>query len=241
MKPITFATYNVRHGYDAGYDFDLLAESILISGAEIVGLQEIDVGTSRSMGLDVLTSLAAASGMPYIAFAPTMSFDGGRYGTGIMSKYPLSDIRNIHLPTPDGIEPRALCTCTVSTPDGEIFFVNTHLSFGSADLRAPQFKTLASVLPREGVYVVTGDFNTEDHAEFVPVLQAGAVTANTANREEGLCMTFRHPPAAIDHIFYPPDRLTLLSSGMVDSNHSDHNLFHATFAFPIPTKGDETI
>ncbi len=238
MNSITFATYNIRHGYDVSFDFSKLAETVARSGADVVGLQEIDVGTRRSLGMDTLAALQNATGMPYAAFTPTMSFDGGLYGTGIISKYPLSDIKDLPLPAPDGIEPRALCACTVSAPDGDIFFVNTHLSFGDASLRAPQFEALAALLPRDGVFVVTGDFNTQDVFEFAPLLQVGAVTANG---EERLCMTFRQPPKAIDHIFYPPQSLTLLTRGMVDSDHSDHNLFYATFARPIPTKGDEAI
>ena len=228
MKPITFATYNIRHGVDADFDFRRLAESVISCGAEVVGVQEIDLGTHRSRGLDILCGLAAAAEMPYTAFAPSMTFDGGEYGIGIMSKYPLSDIEIWKLPTPDGIEPRVAASVTVTTPEREISFINTHLSYGCATHRAPQFKALAARLPGELPYVVTGDFNTEDTAEFAPLLQAGGVTANRENGEGGLCKTFRQPPAAIDHIFYPSGRLTLLAGGMVDSNHSDHNLFYAT-------------
>lgn len=222
---LMIATYNIRHGEDAGFDFDLLAESILQCGASVVGLQEIDVGTRRSHGLDVLSGLQKACGMPYAAFAPTMDFDGGQYGTGVMSMYPIKDWAVHSLPC-GGQEPRGVSVCTLDTPWGALVWLNTHLSYETADLRAPQLAYIASLLPMDKPFVITGDFNTSNQAEFAPLLQKGGAMVNAGER---LCMTFRQPPDAIDHIIYTPAYLNLGSCGMVENNHSDHNLLYATF------------
>ena len=50
MKEITIATYNIRHGGDVGLDWNRLAEVIAASGADVVGIQEMDMLTDRVGG-----------------------------------------------------------------------------------------------------------------------------------------------------------------------------------------------
>ncbi len=228
MNNITFATYNIRHGYDVAYDFSKIAENIHQAGADVVGLQEIDMGTRRSKRIDTLTELQGTTGMPYAVFTPAMDFDGGAYGTAILSRYPINHYEVLPLPSGRD-EPRAVGKCILQTPWGEMVFCNTHLTYHTPDLRVPQFEMLAALLPKDKPCVVTGDFNTSNEGEFSPLTQQGMVMVNSGARR---CQTFRHPPDAIDHILYHPNHMTLLASGMVDSPYSDHNLFYATFQIP---------
>ena len=48
MKTLKVASYNIRHGADAGLDMSVLAGVISSVGAEIVGLQEVDMNAARS-------------------------------------------------------------------------------------------------------------------------------------------------------------------------------------------------
>ena len=91
MKHINVATYNICHGRYADLDWSRIASAIREADADIVGLQEIDMGTNRVGGLDTVAALTAATGLTHALFVPAMDYDGGQYGTAILSRYPLSD------------------------------------------------------------------------------------------------------------------------------------------------------
>lgn len=222
---ITIATYNIRHGHDVHFDWMRLAAHIKACGADIVGLQEVDMGTDRSRGWDTVTAMCEATGLPHGMFIPAMDFDGGRYGTAILSRYPLENEGVMPLPA-EGREPRAAGWATVHVDGARLRVMNTHLSYEDAAPRREQFARLADLLPQETAYVLTGDFNTEDFSEFSPLVGKGAALIN---REETEMKTFRIPPMAIDNIIYDPVRLIPLEAGMIESEDSDHHLLFARF------------
>jgi endonuclease/exonuclease/phosphatase family metal-dependent hydrolase len=230
MKHITIATYNIRHGADVQLDWSLLAENILATGADLVGIQEMDMGTARVGGVDSLEGLRRATGLAHALFVPAMDFDGGQYGTAILSRYPLrfSEIRSLKS---GGYEPRSFGCITVKTEDGSPFcFLNTHLSYESADQQNIQFRQLADWMDKhiEGHIptVLTGDFNTEDFTAFAPITDLGF---GLVNNGEHTYKTFRNPPLAIDNIVYRAACLTPVEHGMIDSDRSDHNLLWCRF------------
>ena len=90
MREITIATYNIRHGHDVDCDWDQIAQVITRAGADIVGFQEIDMHTRRVGGRDTVSGLVEATGLSYALFVPAMHFDGGQYGTAILSRYPIA-------------------------------------------------------------------------------------------------------------------------------------------------------
>ena len=63
MKHINVATYNICHGRYADLDWSRIASAIREADADIVGLQEIDMGTNRVGGLDTVAALTAATGL----------------------------------------------------------------------------------------------------------------------------------------------------------------------------------
>ncbi len=101
-------SYNIRNGHDVRHDMSLLAADILSVGADIVGLQEVDVGTSRAGGRDTLDELARALGWEHCAFCRAIDFAGGQYGTAILSRYPINAFEIIPLPTPASAEGRSV-------------------------------------------------------------------------------------------------------------------------------------
>ena len=62
-------TYNILHGMMVEGNEERIGEFLKETGAEIVGLQEVDVGTERVGGRDILKIMAEAGGIPYYAFA----------------------------------------------------------------------------------------------------------------------------------------------------------------------------
>ena len=230
MKQLTIATYNICHGHYAGLDWTKLASSILASGADVVGIQEMDMFTNRVGGADSLKGLSEAAGMPYSLFVPAMDFDGGQYGTAILSRLPMETLEMRPL-YDGGYEPRAYGAVTVTTEDGSrLVFANTHLSYEDKKTRAMQIKQLSfrlyTMLPEPLPTVLTGDFNTDDFSALSPFRTAGMELVNNGEQEY---KTFRTDPAAIDNILYSRDKLIPLESGMIDSDMSDHNLLWCRF------------
>ena len=77
---IRVASYNIRHGHDAGLDMAVIARDILAVQPDIVGLQEVDVHTTRVHGRDTLAELAKAADFAHYAFCRAIDFAGGEYG-----------------------------------------------------------------------------------------------------------------------------------------------------------------
>ena len=100
-------SYNIRNGHDVQHDMSLLAADLLAVQADIVGLQEVDVGTARVGGRDTLAELAKAAGFAHYRFCRAIDFAGGEYGTAILSRYPILSFEITPLPTPVGVEGRS--------------------------------------------------------------------------------------------------------------------------------------
>ena len=233
MKQITIATYNIRHGHDVAFDWSRLAEIIKKSGADIIGIQEVDMHTGRNGGRDTVAGLANATGLSHALFVPAMHFDGGQYGTAILSRYPFASAECHPLDAAD-YEPRSFGCLTVTLEDCTPFcFLNTHLSYESLSQQKIQFDQLADWMDkhidREIPTVLTGDFNTEDFNAFAPLTDLGYALVNN---EAHTYKTFRTKPLAIDNIVYRASCLTPLEQGMIDSDRSDHNLLWCRFAAP---------
>ncbi len=230
MKPnltLTVATYNICHGHYAAFDWTRLAAPIRSVAPDLVGIQEVDMFTHRTRNMDTLHALAEAAGLPYARFIPTMNFDGGQYGTAVLSRFPIEEKMVLPLPD-DGVEPRTVGFARILL-DGtrSIWFVNTHLSYKSAEARHAQLSALRAQLDQmipDGIpTVITGDFNTEDRLE--PVVGDEYRDVNETRRY----LTFRDKPSAIDRIIYTPATLSPTIQGMVESDASDHNLLWSRF------------
>ncbi|MBQ7364546.1 MAG: endonuclease/exonuclease/phosphatase family protein, partial [Clostridia bacterium] len=86
---ITVASYNIMHAGMVDYDMKRLVQSILACDADIIGIQEVDVNAKRSGGRDIAAMLGQALGFES-KFTPAIDFQGGQYGTTILSRYPIT-------------------------------------------------------------------------------------------------------------------------------------------------------
>ena len=84
---------------------------------------------------------------------------------------------------------------------------------------------LKFLLPHDAPWVLTGDFNTADFDELRVLGDVSLV-----NDFDRVHKTFRDSGSPIDNIVYTaPWRV--LDSGIVDNDHSDHNLLYAIMEF----------
>lgn len=176
QESLSIMSYNIHRGQDADNQDQLkeMARFIKESGAEIVGLQEVDSVCFRSDQVDQPKVLAELAGMHY-AFVRHFEFEGGAYGQALLSKYPISNVVNQRLPIasdPPG-ETRAFLTADVELPSGQKWTVGVaHLDYRDADSRVRQARMAADILT-EGDHpsILLGDMNAEPGSETIRVLR----------------------------------------------------------------------
>jgi endonuclease/exonuclease/phosphatase family metal-dependent hydrolase len=83
-----------------------------------------------------------------------------RHGNAILSRHPLSNMRDLKLP---GRVPGRGCLIATVEADKRFDVACVHLSLGRRD-QALQLEFLSRHLPRNGRWVVMGDFNCSQHA-----------------------------------------------------------------------------
>jgi len=158
-------SYNIRagRGTDDVYDFRRIADVIIESRAGLVALQEVDVGVERSGGVDIMQILADYTGMEPFFFM-NIPHQGGEYGNGILSRYPVADVVNHHLPRVGDSEQRGLMEAVIDVNGAEILFFNTHLDHRPDD--AERLLGVDVILERAGApehkgraVIVAGDLN----------------------------------------------------------------------------------
>lgn len=168
---LTVATYNLHHcqGLDGIVDIDRAARVLTGVGAEVVGLQEIDDGLTRSGGANQAAELGERLGHE-IAFHPTLERGGGRYGLGFAAGGNV-ETHFERLPRRGDEEQRG---AIVARANG-VWFVVTHLSTDRIS-RATQTRALASIASGlDGPVLVMGDLN-QSGGSLGPLAEAGLVS-----------------------------------------------------------------
>lgn len=220
-KTIRIGSYNIKHAADANLDLNTIAGVIRSQDLDIVGLQEVDMRTKRSNYIDQPRALADAAEMPYYLFIRAIDYQGGEYGTLILSKYPITSSEVIPLESWDK-EGRALGHAVIDIDGMRLDFFNTHLSYEDKTLRGLQFNEVAAKTSACENFIITGDFNTANFSEF-DVLGADLINNSARNYP-----TFTSSKKAIDNIVYS-NAFKETSSGYVTRSYSDHCLLWAEF------------
>ena len=126
---ITVLSYNIHHarGVDDRLDVERIAAVIRESGADLVSLQEVDQGVSRSESVDQPQAFAKLLKM-HAAFGANIDLQGGKYGNAVLSRFPIVANKNHLLPNTDGGEQRGVLEVDVELPQGgQLKFLATHL------------------------------------------------------------------------------------------------------------------
>jgi Metal-dependent hydrolase len=128
---IRIMSYNIRNckGMDNIVDYQRISDVITNTKPDVVALQEIDSVTNRSKGVDVLSDLAALTAM-YHVYGASISYDGGKYGIGILSKEKPVSWKS--LPLPGREEARSLLIVEFK----DYILCCTHFSLNEEDRQA---------------------------------------------------------------------------------------------------------
>ncbi len=220
-KTLRIGSYNIKHAADANLNLNTIAQVIKNANLDIVGLQEIDYKTTRSNKVDQPAKLAEYTDMPYYIFVRGIDYQGGQYGTLILSKYPIISSEVIPLESWDK-EARSLGHAVIDIGGKQIDFFNTHLSYEDRSLRGLQFFEVSEKLDLCEDFILTGDFNTADFSEFT--ILGGNLINDTFRKYP----TFPGSNSSIDNIVYS-DAFKEVSSGTVTQSYSDHYMLWAEF------------
>jgi len=212
-------TYNIRHacGMDGAVSLERICGVIRDTGAGLVALQEVDRYRFRSGLANQAGRLGRELKMRAV-FGPTTGWWlFGTYGNAVLSRYPVRSVARHRLS--GGGEPRGLIVCRVAVPDGEAYFLCTHLGL-SAEARRRQMARLLEVLKSlPGPVILAGDFNCGPRAPALePLLER---LTDTCTDPELLTFPSFRPAHRIDYVFTSPS-LRGLACGTVDSQASDH-------------------
>ena len=192
-------SWNIHHGEgtDGVFDLERFAARIRAEQPDFVGLQEVDRGTGRAGGVDQMAELARLTGMEG-GFVEAMPYDGGGYGEGWLSRWPVVDARGLDLPVQEGREPRAVAAVTIDHPAGPVTFFATHLDHvADPGLREQQCAALGELYGD----VLLGDLNaTPDSAAIAGLAPRWRLKVPAVCGEPQMTFPSHAPEKRIDYI-----------------------------------------
>ncbi|TKK65120.1 endonuclease [Ilyomonas limi] len=164
-QTIRVLAYNIHHGEDVNGKLNLqqIADVINKANPDVVALEEVDSMTNRTNKVDQLKELAALTNMQYF-YGKNMDYDGGGYGVGILTKWPITRTFTTRLPNFPQSEPRVAATVEVQLKDNKSFlFTAIHLDYvRNPAERIAQAKKLQEVFfAIDTPSILAGDFNAQ--------------------------------------------------------------------------------
>jgi endonuclease/exonuclease/phosphatase family metal-dependent hydrolase len=238
-RPLTVMTYNIHHGagVDGVLDLERIAVLIEKSGADVVGLQEVDRHWSeRSNWVDQPAWFAKRLKMHYgyaanLDLPPLTPGEPRRqYGTAILSRYPVKDFTNTLLPKYPTGEQRGLAVATVKVRGADLRFANTHLTHNNAAERLEQAQKVVSLLgTAKSPTLLVGDLNARpDTPEIKTMTALLADTWPAVGTGLGYTSPAENPTARIDYLLYS-SKLKPTKASVPVSLASDHLPVVATY------------
>jgi len=208
VDTLRIMTYNIHTGVGVDEIFDLgrIAELITDHNIDIVGLQEVDQGVERTDRVDTMKILREKTGM-FGVFGRAIYFQGGEYGNGILSRFPILEGHNHQYTFEQTGEQRALLYITLKYNDHKILFMNTHLDHREDDNERMQ--SMEEILSIASDYedipgFIVGDINDTPDSRVVARLKENYVDVwEEIGAGPGLTFHTEDLNRRIDYIFYP--------------------------------------
>lgn len=215
LPALRLLTYNVRHcrGTDGRVSPERIAEVIAGCRADIIALQEVDVGRERTGGYDQADVIAGLLDMRH-HFHPALHVLEERYGDAILTPHPSRIMRAGALPGLDRrpwLEPRGALWAEIAIEGRTLQVLTTHLGLAGGERLAQAEALLGPDWlgdPRCGEpRILMGDFNatpwTRAYRRIAKTLTDARRIART--RQGGPTFPSRVPVLRIDHVFVGPE------------------------------------
>lgn len=247
-RQLRVASYNIQHGVgmDQKLDYKRIANVLENINPDVVAVQEVDSMTHRTNNTYSLGEIADHMRY-YASFSPAISFDGGKYGIGILSRKRPIRIEQHALPGRE--EARTLLVAEFD----DYVFAATHLSLTEAD-RTASISIIENIAKKcSKPFIIAGDLNALPNSEFIHQLEKSFYICSRkekswpADKPEE-CLDYiavyksygnvRRPgPAEKDWEQYRPyvgEPAVTLHSEVVNTLASDHRPIFADIVLPTP-------
>ncbi len=210
-KLLRVVTYNVHRciGTDGRLSPQRIAEVIASCQADIVALQELDVGRARTGGIDQADVIARELDME-MHFHPAVRVGQELYGNAILSALPLRPVKAGLLPGLrrwPNLEPRGAIWSLIGADGGSLQVINTHLGL----LGRERLAQVEALLGPEwlghgdcrGPIILLGDLNAGPSSPACRSLASRFKEARRLVQPSRRHATFptRAPFLCIDHVF----------------------------------------
>ncbi len=261
-REVTVMSFNIHYGADSDNVLDLERTASVIedSGADIIGLQEVDNHwSSRSEFIAEAAWLADRLDM-HFTYGANLDLppepgqtENRQYGNAILSEYPIIHSEN-HLlenieyeerPT----EQRGLLEAVINVKGTHMSFYSTHLDFQRAEQRELQVQEILSITGETNrPTVVVGDLNAEpDAPELQPLFSTLTDTFKALGQNEDYTFapdidgvpgsgSVENPSIRIDYIL-ASQGITPLSAEVISTTASDHLPIVAKLLVPKAPNG----
>jgi endonuclease/exonuclease/phosphatase family metal-dependent hydrolase len=220
-------TYNIHVGVgmDKKLDLPRVAGVINAQHPDLVGLQEVDRGVTRTQRIDEIVELSKLTRMDY-AFAFNLHYQGGQYGVAILSRFPIRATDHRLYQNTREAERRGFIRAEVSIHGYILNFVTTHLDYQYDDGRLFEAQQLLSALKDvKGPLIVVGDFNDIPAGRAYQLMryQFGDAWIDSRGTDPGFSYPTDKPSKRIDYIFFrSTDRVGTKRAWTVNTDASDH-------------------
>ena len=236
LSELKVVTFNIHHGkgIDNNVDLERIALILRESGAQIIGLNEVDFNFGkRSNYQDQAGLLAKKLNMSHF-YGPTLikgnkpsNKQSRMFGNAILSNVEYSNYKNHQLYTvPFFSEGRGLLEVTLRIDEIDLSVFVTHLSLNPF-LQTMQIKEILQIISKKKYAILMGDFNLRPKSKGYNLI----VTElnDTASPEIGETYPAQKPRHKLDFIFTSRS-MTVLHSEVIKNNPvvSDHLPLAAT-------------
>lgn len=220
-------TYNIHVGIgmDKKLDLPRIAAVINEQKPDLVGLQEVDRGVTRTQRVDEIVELARLTKMNY-DFAFNLHYQGGQYGVAILSRSPIKAMEHRLYQNLREAERRGFIRAEVTVRGVTLNFVTTHLDYQYDDGRLFEARQLLAALKDlKGPLIVVGDFNDVPSGEAYKLMrhQFDDTWMDSHQDDPGFSYPADKPAKRIDYIFTrSSDRVRTKRAWIVNTLASDH-------------------
>lgn len=225
---IRVMTYNIHHGegVDGRLDLKRIADVITGQKADLVALQEVDRGVTRTAGRDLPAELAALTGLHY-CFEKNIDYQGGEYGNMILSRFPIQASANMHYRMLREGEQRGLLQVTVWANGQPLVFMATHIDHRPDDaerlINVDEIRAAANQ-QRSLPVIVAGDFNDSPGSRVHSRMKDQFRDAwEIVGQGDGFTFSADRPRSRIDYVWlsHHPN-LEPVAARVIASEASDH-------------------
>lgn len=228
------ASFNIHSGWNRGRTRLMLpqiAREMAALDVDVWLLQEVDKNRINSGRVDQAAYLAGQLGMEYAFATNVLRPSDSRYGTAVLSAYPILESSNTLLPRPPGTQQRGLLRVVVEPLPGQrVSVFTTHFEHTSQDARLTQARTVARILADDPHRVVLGgDLNARPASAPITMLRGVATdTWAAAGRGAGLTHPSAQPRSRIDYLMHR-GQLGVNVVSTHPSRVSDHRVVRASY------------